>query len=83
MSEQTSNAASGQAGQKSEKSKFRQESNQERINKAKLRMEKRWDKLGTAREKLENQSRSRARPRPARGRGRWAQGTRLCAWQAL
>lgn len=55
MSEQTSNAASGQTGQKSEKSKFRQESNQERMNKAKLRMEKRWDKLGTAREKLENQ----------------------------
>ena len=58
MNERTSKpsgGASGQAGQKSEKSKFRMESQQERAARAKLRMEKRWDKLGTTREKLENQ----------------------------
>ena len=41
---------SGQAGQK-----FRQESTQERLNKSKLRMEKRGGKLEAAREKLANQ----------------------------
>ena len=58
MSERTSKAAGGtsdQGGQKSEKSKFRMESQQEQTARAKLRMEKRWDKLGTAREKLANQ----------------------------
>lgn len=52
MSEKTNNGTSGQGGQKS---KFRMESQQERTARAKLRMEKRWDKLGTAREKLTNQ----------------------------
>ena len=52
MSERTSNpggATSGQGGQKQEKTKFRMESQQERTAKAKLQMEKRWDKLETAR----------------------------------
>lgn len=52
MNEKTNNGTSGQGGQKS---KFRMESQQERTARAKLRMEKRWDKLGTAREKLANQ----------------------------
>ena len=64
MSERTSKAAggtSGQGGQKSEKSKFRMESQQERTARAKLRMEKRGDKLGTAREKLADQKPPRKR----------------------
>ena len=58
MSERTSNpagATSGQGGQKQEKTKFRMESQQERTAKAKLQMEKRWDKLETARSRLANQ----------------------------
>ena len=58
MSERTSNpagAASGQCGQKQEKTKFRMESQQERTARAKLQMEKRWDKLETARNRLANQ----------------------------
>ena len=58
MSERTSNpggATSGQGGQKQEKAKFRMESQQERTAKAKLQMEKRWDKLETARNRLANQ----------------------------
>ena len=58
MSERTSNpagATSGQGGQKQEKSKFRMESQQERTARAKLQMEKRWDKLETARNRLANQ----------------------------
>ena len=58
MSERTSNpsgGASGQCGQKSGQSKFRMESQQERTAKAKLQMEKRWDKLETARSRLANQ----------------------------
>ena len=58
MSERTSNpggATSGQGGQKQEKTKFRMESQQARTAKAKLQMEKRWDKLETARNRLANQ----------------------------
>ena len=58
MNERTSNpggATSGQGGQKQETSKFRTESQQERTAKAKLQMEKRWDKLETARNRLANQ----------------------------
>ena len=58
MSERTSNpggATSGQGGQKQGKTKFRMESQQERTAKAKLQMEKRWDKLETARNRLANQ----------------------------
>ena len=58
MNERASNpggATSGQGGQKQEKSKFRMESQQERTAKAKLQMEKRWDKLETARNRLANQ----------------------------
>ena len=58
MSERTSNpagATSGQGGQKQEKSKFRMESQQERTARAKLQMEKRWDKLEAARNRLANQ----------------------------
>ena len=58
MNERTSNpggATSGQGGQKQEKTKFRMESQQERTAKAKLQMEKRWDKLETARNRLANQ----------------------------
>ena len=58
MNERTSNpggATSGQGGQKRETSKFRMESQQERTAKAKLQMEKRWDKLETARNRLANQ----------------------------
>ena len=58
MNERTSNpagATSGQGGQKQEKTKFRMESQQERTAKAKLQMEKRWDKLETARSRLANQ----------------------------
>lgn len=87
MNERTSNpggATSGQGGQKQEKTKFRMESQQERTAKAKLQMEKRWDKLETARNRLANQKPPQeARPPPAGGRGRRAWGTRLCAWQAL
>ena len=63
--------ASGQGGQKSEKSKFRQESNQERVNRSKLRMEKRWDKLEAARGKLANQKPPK-RPGPVKRMGRVA-----------
>ena len=58
MNERTSNpggATSGQGGQKQGKTKFRMESQQERTAKAKLQMEKRWDKLETARSRLANQ----------------------------
>ena len=41
--------------QKQEKTKFRMESQQERTAKAKLQMEKRWDKLETTRNRLANQ----------------------------
>ncbi len=86
MSERTSNpagATSGQGGQKQEKSKFRMESQQERTARAKLQMEKRWDKLEAARNRLANQKPPKKRGPPAGGRGRRAWGTRLCAWQAL
>ena len=55
MSERKDSSTSGQAGQKSEQTKFRRESQQERTAKAKLRMEKQWDKLGAAREKRDSQ----------------------------
>lgn len=55
MNGRTSKAAGGTSGQGGQKSKFRMESQQERTARAKLRMEKRWEKLGTAREKLANQ----------------------------
>ena len=48
-------ATSGQGGQKQGKTKFRMESQQERTARAKLQMEKRWDKLETARNRLANQ----------------------------
>lgn len=57
---------SGQAGQK-----FRQESTQERLNKSKLRMEKRGGKLEAAREKLANQKPPK-RPGPVKRGGRAA-----------
>ena len=57
---------SGQAGQK-----FRQESTQERLNKSKLRMEKRGGKLEAAREKLANQKPPK-RPGPVKRVGRAA-----------
>ena len=57
---------SGQAGQK-----FRQESTQERLNKSKLRMEKRGGKLEVAREKLANQKPPK-RPGPVKRVGRAA-----------
>ena len=63
--------ASGHTGQRSEKSKFRQESNQERVNRSKLRMEKRWDKLEAARGKLANQEPPK-RPGPVKRVGRVA-----------
>ena len=74
MNEKTSNpavGASGQTGQKSEKTKSRQESQQERLNKSKLRMEKRGDKLEAAREKLANQKPPK-RPGPVKRVGRTA-----------
>ena len=46
MSEKTSNPAGGASGQGGQK--FRQESNQERLNRSKLRMEKRGGKLEAA-----------------------------------
>jgi len=55
MNEKTNNGTSGQSGQKSEKTKFRMESQQERTARAKLQMEKRWDTLETARSRLANQ----------------------------
>lgn len=61
MSERTSKAAGGTSGQGGQKPKFRMESQQERTARAKLRMEKRWDKLGTARERLANQKPPRKR----------------------
>ena len=57
---------SGQAGQK-----FRQESTQERLNKSKLRMEKRGGTLEAAREKLANQKPPK-RPGPVKRVGRAA-----------
>lgn len=57
---------SGQADQK-----FRQESTQERLNKSKLRMEKRGGKLEAAREKLANQKPPK-RPGPVKRVGRAA-----------
>ena len=74
MSEKTSNPArdaSGQSGQKSEKTKFRQESQQERLNKSKLRMEMRGSKLEAAREKLANQKPPK-HPGPVKRVGRTA-----------
>ena len=59
MTEKTSNTASGQnvpkspKGLKTKKSKFRMESEQEKISKSKLRMERREDKLNRARKKLD------------------------------
>ena len=52
MSEQTSNSTSGQ---NVPKSKFRRESRQEQTTASKLRMERRGEKLDTAREKLAKQ----------------------------
>ncbi len=69
MSKRTSNpggATSGQGGQKQEKTKFRMESQQERTAKAKLQMEKRWDKLETARNRLANRL---ANQKPPKKRG--------------
>lgn len=74
MNEKTSSptgGASGQDGQKSEKTKFRQESQQERLNKSKLRMEKRGGKLEAAREKLAAQKPPK-RPGPVKRVGRTA-----------
>ena len=59
MTEKTSNTTSGQnvpkspKGLKTKKSKFRMESEQEKISKSKLRMERREDKLNRARKKLD------------------------------
>ena len=50
---------------------FRQESTQERLNKSKLRMEKRGGKLEAAREKLANQN-PQKRPGPVKRVGRAA-----------
>ena len=74
MSGKTSKATggtSGQGGQKTKKSKFRMESQQERTARAKLRMEKRWDKLEAARDKLANQKPPK-RPGPVKRVGRVA-----------
>ena len=56
-------------GLKSKKSKFRMESEQEKISKSKLRMERREDKLNRARKKLDAQ-----KPRKPRGPVRRALG---------
>ena len=68
MSEKKNEAggASGQGGQK-----FRQQSNQERLNKSKLRMEKRGGKLEAARDRLANQKPPK-RPGPVKRVGRTA-----------
>ena len=58
-------------GRRGQKSKFRQESSQERMNRSKLRMEKRWDKLEEARDKLANQKPPK-RPGPVKRVGRTA-----------
>ena len=74
MNEKTSSpdgGASGQPGQTSEKTKFRQESQQERLNKSKLRMEKRGGKLEATREKLAAQKPPK-RPGPVKRVGRTA-----------
>ena len=55
MSEQTSNPTSGQSVPKSRKSKFRQKSQQQKTAAAKLRMERRGEKLDAARKKLAKQ----------------------------
>ena len=75
MTEKTSNTTSGQnvpkspKGLKTKKSKFRMESEQEKISKSKLRMERREDKLNRARKKLDGK-----KPRGPRGPVRRALG---------
>ena len=69
MNEKTSNPAEGASGQGGQK--FRQESNQERLNRSKLRMEKRGGKLETARDKLANQKPPK-KPGPVKRVGRTA-----------
>ena len=69
MNEKTSNPTGGASGQGGQK--FRQESNQERLNRSKLRMEKRGGKLEAARDKLANQKPPK-KPGPVKRVGRAA-----------
>ena len=69
MNEKTSNPAGGASGQGGQK--FRQESNQERLTRSKLRMEKRGGKLEAARDKLANQKPPK-KPGPVKRVGRTA-----------
>ena len=70
MSDQT-NKAGNASGQKVPKGKFHEESEQEKLNKSKLRMDKRGEKLDAAREKLAKQ-RPLKKPGPVRHVGRAA-----------
>ena len=74
MSEKASNGTSGQSVPKSPKSKFRHKSRQEQAAEAKLRMEKRGEKLDKAKEKLAKQKPPK-RPGPVKRAGRAAGGS--------